>query len=153
METVALCELLATDRDRGEGVTQRAVLPFTLCCRVFAALPQRTLLSSSVQLCGLTKKGKEFYRLEPLLAEPIRMFAVLNSAVWLAGEATLTAMDNDRRVGECQLPALITALEVRRRHQATHAHRGLCRQQEEGVAPWDRSSPRFPPPSLLNPLI
>ncbi len=60
---------------------------------------------------GLTKKGKEFYRIEPALGEKIQQVIVCNTNMWIIGEHSVFCYDNDRALATVTCPADITCCE------------------------------------------
>ena len=65
-----------------------------------------------MQIRGLTKKGKEFYRFATHLTESIRALHVHDAAMWVAGETVLYQFQDSKEVQCYVSPDRINAVEV-----------------------------------------
>lgn len=78
-------------------------------------LAARYALHAALQIRGLTKKGKEFYRFTTNLTEQLRTLHVCDSSVWVTGEFLVTEFQDSKEVQFYTAPDRIHDADVSRR--------------------------------------
>ena len=75
-------------------------------------LAARHALHAALQIRGLTKKGKEFYRFTTNLTEQLRTLHVCDSSVWVTGEFLVTEFQDSREAHFYTAPDRINDADV-----------------------------------------
>ena len=94
-------------------------------------LAARYALHAALQIRGLTKKGKEFYRFTTNLTEQLRTLHVCDSSVWVTGEFLVTEFQDSKEVQFYTAPDRIHDADVSRhrlaaRHPAASTVACIC---------------------------
>lgn len=72
----------------------------------------KIFVSTGQQIRGISRKGKEFFKVNTNLAEAIRAMFVEESKLWTAGEVVYTLFDNGKDVGFYMAPDVIHSMCV-----------------------------------------